>query len=67
MEVKSSYLICYLGAGNSLILHSRIDADGMGGAMRYAEDVQKREPDIGRMFVLHGPEIPYRMPEAEPS
>jgi hypothetical protein len=67
VEVKSSYLICYLGGGNQLVLHSRIDADGMGGAMKYAEDVQKREPGIGRMFVMHAYEVPYKEPQDDPS
>lgn len=65
--MKSSYMICRLGVDGRLFLHSRIDADGMGAAMKYAEDVQKREPGIGRVFVMHAYEVPYETPEDDPS
>jgi hypothetical protein len=52
-----SYLLCYLGAGNVLILHSRIEAKTMGAALLRADEEKERNPSIGSLFVLHGYEV----------
>lgn len=55
--VVVSYLLCYLGAGNALILHSYIEAKSMGAAILRADEEKARDRSRSRWFVLHGYEI----------
>lgn len=55
----ASYLICYLGAGNSLTLKERCEVPSMGHAMERAQEIaeEMRSSGIDRVFVLHGYEV----------
>ena len=55
-EVKSSYLLCYLGAGNAMILHSAIWASSMGEALQRADE-EKAKHNSTRWFVIHAYEV----------
>ena len=56
--MKTTYLLCYCGAGGGLTLHSIITAKSMGEAMSIASNHKERfNTSIDRWFVFHGYEI----------
>ena len=55
--MASNYLICYLGASNSLTLRASVSAASMGEAMSIAADLKRDAEHPMRWFVLHGYEI----------
>jgi hypothetical protein len=61
--MMGAYLICYLGAGNSLTLHSMVMAMSMGAALQEARTIKQESPTLGRLFVFRG----YEVDEHEPS